>query len=227
MKFNPIKLIYPQRCKYCNEVIDIRQQACKACVGALPRIEGKICSYCGSAVADCHCGHKKHFYKYICAPFYYSGPASNAIQLFKFCKIKGLAKPLAEDMAECFNQHYKDYDFDLCTFVPSAKADYKNRGFNQSELLTKAFCELVDLKFADLLEKKFQTQSQHMLNKIERSGNLVGAIDMKSDIDVENMRILLVDDIKTTGATLNECAKILLLNGAAEVFCITFAITDK
>ncbi len=227
MKIKLIKLLYPQRCKYCNNVIDIRREICHTCENTLMKIEGDICKLCGASINDCNCGHKKHFYKYICAPFYYEGAASRAIWNLKFRDRTKLSKPLAEDMAECFNNHYNGYDFDLCTFVPSAKEDLKKRGYNQAELLAKSFCEITGLKCEELLIKNFSTQAQHSLSSTERSGNLAGAIDIKDDVDVENMRILLIDDVKTTGSTLNECAKMLLIGGAEEVFCLTVAITNK
>lgn len=222
-----IKLLYPQRCKYCNNVIDIRREICHTCENTLNRIDGDICKLCGASVELCNCGHKKHFYKYICAPFYYEGAASRAIWRFKFRNAINLAKIFAQDMAECFYKNYKGYDFDLCTFVPSAKEDFKRRGYNQAELLAKDFCEITGLKCEELLVKNFSTQTQHSLSSAERSGNLAGAIDIKNDVCIENMRILLIDDIKTTGSILNECAKMLLIGGAAEVFCLTVAITNK
>ncbi len=227
MKINPIKLLYPQRCKYCNNVVDIRRKICHTCENTLQKIEGDICKLCGASVNACICGHKKHFYKYVCAPFYYEGAASRAIWNLKFNNKPKFSKSLAQDMAECFNNHYKDYDFDLCTFVPSAKDDFKKRGYNQAELLANDFCEITGLKCKEVLVKNFSTQAQHNLSSAERSGNLLGAIDLKEEVSVENMRILLIDDIKTTGATLNECAKVLLIGGASEVFCLTVAITNK
>ncbi len=222
-----IKLLYPQRCRYCNNVIDIRREICHTCENTLNKIDGEICKLCGKSVDVCDCGHKKHFYKCVCAPFYYEGAASRAIWRFKFHNATKLSKIFAEDMAECFNKHYKGYDFDLCTFVPSTKEDFKKRGYNQAEFLARDFCEITQIKCEDLLDKVFQTQSQHNLSGAERSGNLIGAIELKDGVDVENMRVLLIDDIKTTGATLNECAKMLLIGGAAEVFCLTVAVTNK
>ena len=227
MKINPIKLLYPQRCRYCDNVIDIRRKICHTCENTLNKVEGEICKLCGASVDACNCGHKKHFYKYICAPFYYEGATSRAIWRFKFRNATNLSKVFAEDMAECFNNHYEGYDFDLCTFVPSAKADFKKRGYNPAELLAKGFCEITGLKFEDVLIKVFQTETQHSLSSAERSGNLAGAIELKDDVDLVNKRVLLIDDVKTTGATLNECAKMLLIGGAAEVFCLTVAITNK
>ncbi len=227
MKISPVKLLYPQRCRYCNNVIDIRRELCHTCENTLQRIEGEICKLCGKSIEDCDCGHKKHFYKYICAPFYYEGAASRAIWNFKFRNMTKISKPLAEELVQCFETHYKGYDFDLCTFVPSAKEDLKKRGYNQAELLARDFCEISGLKCEEILVKNFSTEAQHNLSSAERSGNLLGAIDLKDGVNVENMRILLIDDIKTTGSTLNECAKILLIGGAAEVFCLTVAVTNK
>lgn len=227
MKFNPIKLLYPQRCRYCNNVIDIRREMCHTCENTLKRIEGDICKLCGMSVEDCKCGNKKHYYKYICAPFYYEGAASRAIWQFKFRNATRLSKVFAEDMAECLSRHYEGYDFDLCTFVPSAKEDLKKRGYNQAELLAKDFCGITGIECKELLVKTIHTESQHNLSSAERSGNLAGAIELSEDADILNMRILLIDDIKTTGSTLNECAKMLLIGGAAEIFCLTVAITDK
>lgn len=222
-----LKLLYPQRCRYCRRVIDLRREMCHTCENTLKRIVGEICMFCGMNVSDCKCGHKKHFYKYICAPFYYHGAASRAIWNLKYNNKTELSKTLAEDMVDCFNKHYGEYDFDFCTFVPLAKGDYKKRGYNQAELLAQSFCEIAGLKCEGLLIKRFSTESQHNLSGVERSGNLLGAIDLKDGIDIENARILLIDDIKTTGSTLNECAKVLRIGGAAEVFCLTVAITDK
>ena len=222
-----VKLLYPQRCKYCNNVIDIRREICHTCENTLQKIEGDICKYCGMSASDCNCGHKKHYYKYICAPFYYEGAASRAIWRFKFRNATNLSEVFAEDMAECFNNHYNGYDFDLCTFVPSSKDALKKRGYNQAELLAKEFCKLTNIECKELLLKTKETKIQHDLVSVERSGNLAGAIEVKFDVDLENKRILLIDDIKTTGSTLNECAKMLLIGGAAEVFCLTVAVTNK
>jgi ComF family protein len=222
-----IKLLYPQRCKYCNNVIDIRREICHTCENTLNKIEGDICKLGGMSVTDCHCGHKKHYYKCVCAPFYYDGAASRAIWRFKFRNATNLSKVFAEDMAKCFDTYYKGYDFDLCTFVPSSNDAIKKRGYNQAQLLAKDFSELTNIECRELLLKTKETKIQHDLLSVERSGNLAGAIEVKYDEDLENKRILLIDDIKTTGSTLNECAKMLLIGGAAEVFCLTVAITNK
>ena len=227
MKIKLIKLLYPQRCRYCDAVIDLRRKICHTCENTLQKIEGDICKLCGKKKEDCDCGHKKHFYKYVCAPFYYEGAASRAIWRLKFQNQVDLSKIFAEDLAECFDTYYKGYDFDLCTFVPSSEKSLKERGYNQAELLARDFCEIKELPCEELLLKTRETKIQHDLLSFERTGNLAGAIELKGDVDLTNKRVLIIDDIKTTGSTLNECAKMLLIGGADEVFCLTVAITNK
>ncbi len=227
MKIKLIKLLYPQRCRYCDAVIDLRRKICHTCENTLQKIEGDICKLCGKKIEDCDCGHKKHFYKYVCAPFYYEGAASRSIWRLKFQNQVDLSKIFAEDLAECFDTYYNGYDFDLCTFVPSSEKSLKERGYNQAELLARDFCEIKELPCEELLLKTRETKIQHDLLSFERTGNLAGAIELKGDVDLINKRVLIIDDIKTTGSTLNECAKMLLIGGVDEVFCLTVAITNK
>ncbi len=222
-----LDIVFSCRCKYCGMVIDIRDEICHTCANTLQKIEGKICKKCGCKADCCVCNGEIRFYKGICAPFYYEGAASRAIWNLKFKNNTEIAGILAEDMANCFYERYGNYDFDICTFVPSTKKRLKERGYNQSELIAKSLSEKIGLKCEQLLIKSFETEPQHTLPEMRRLGNIVGCFELKAGVSVENMRILLCDDVKTTGSTINECAKTLLLGGAAEVFCITAAITGK
>lgn len=165
------------------------------------------------------------FYKSVCAPFYYDGAAGKAIRNLKFKNMPEFADVLAEDMAECFKMHFGNYSFDYCTFVPTVKKDIKKRGFNHAELLARKVAENIDIPCKELLVKCTSTQPQHTLPEMKRSGNLLGCFETTNTELIENTRILLCDDVKTTGATLNECAKTLLIGGAAEVLCLTASIT--
>ena len=222
-----LDILFCRRCRYCGEVIDLREECCSFCSENLEKIEGKICSKCGCEVEGCVCKGGILFYKKICAPFYYRGAVKKAIWQLKFKNKEEAAEILAEDMADCFNKRFKGYDFDLCTFVPATKKAVKERGYNQSELIATALSKLTDIQCKELLVKSFETEPQHTLPEMRRTGNIVGCFDLKENVVIENMRILLCDDVKTTGSTLNECAKTLLLGGAAEVFCITAAISSK
>lgn len=232
MEFQKLKeiilsLFFTQRCRFCRKVIDIRKSTCDICEDELFKIEGDICFKCGSEKSNCRCKRKPGYYMSICAPYYYKGAAKKAITLLKFHKDINMAEPLAKDMAETLRQRYGEIDFDFCTFVPAHKNELKHRGYNQAELLCKNLSAETGIPFIDILEKPFETAPQHTLNEAMRSGNLLGAITLKKDSHslIKDKRILLCDDIKTTGATLDECAKTLLINGASEVRCIAVCVT--
>ena len=227
---NFIKVIfYTRKCRYCKRVIDVRKTVCPQCENDIVRIEGDVCYRCGLQTSDCHCKKKAHHYLRICAPYYYSGAAKRAVIRLKYSKDVYIARPLAEDMADTVNKHYGEIDFDFCTFVPSHKKDVKRRGYNQAQLLANELGDILGIPCEELLIKTVITTPQHTLNESMRSGNLLGSIQTNPAFfeKIQNARILLCDDIKTTGSTLDECAKTLLICGAAEVDCVTVCIAKK
>lgn len=218
---------FPKRCRYCLKVIKHNEEICRSCEDNLQEIPSDFCPYCGFAKEDCSCKKHKFFYTVIAAPFYYEGTAGNSIRLLKFRKLTDVADVLSEKMAECYFERLAEYSPDLVTFVPMHKAKQKSRGFNQAELLTRKMCEIANLPCEEILSKDFETEDQHFLDKSARKGNLAGVFSVKPEFDVTDKRILLCDDIKTTGTSLDECAKTLLIAGAADVICLTCAITKK
>ncbi len=221
--------LFTKRCRFCRRLIDIRHDICEKCKNNIYRIEGDICFKCGHSQKDCSCRGKSKFYTSICAPYYYDGAAKEAIKALKFIKDTLVVEDLVKDMADCFETHYANMDFDLCTFVPSHKNEEKERGYNQAQLIAESLAKNINVPYADVLEKRFETPPQHTLTEAMRSGNLLGTIFLKEQYNnkINDMRILLCDDVKTTGSTLNECAKTLLINGAAEVRCITVCIAHN
>ena len=131
-------------------------------------------------------------------------------------------------MAQTCRKRYGDIEFDYVAYVPMDKKREKQRGFNQSMLLAKGIAEELNIPFGkNLLVKLYRTDVQHELNEVERKGNLLGAFDVSSAYNLEGRTVLLVDDVKTSGATLNECGKMLYLNGAERVFCLTAALVNS
>lgn len=222
------KLLFPQRCRFCDKVININEVICEKCVETKREITGNICYLCGCEKADCTCGGKKHFYTAVAAPYYYDGAAGFAVRNLKFKRLQNFADTLAEDMAACFSKRFEGYYFDYVTFVPMTAAAVKKRGFNQAELLARGVSERTDIPLCDMLVKTAETKQQHMLKEYERSGNVLGVFEARDSIQplLADKRILICDDVKTTGSTLNECAKTLLISGAAEVFCLTATIAN-
>lgn len=162
------------------------------------------------------------------APFYYSGAAKRSVHALKFDGCVQNAEGLARFMSDSVKKNFADVKFDFVCCVPLSKSSLKRRGYNQSALLAKEIAKELGVPFEEkLLSRPFQGKEQKTLGGIERFGGVIGAFDCAENKIIESAAVLLCDDISTTGATLNECAKLLLLCGADKVYCVSAAITKK
>lgn len=230
MDFTAVKnrildVFFPPRCAYCGTLVMSGATLCADCVTALPVIEPPVCLLCGHSKRDCCCKQKKHEFKGVAAPFYYEDALKQAIHRLKFKHLDFVAETLAKDMAETVLREYADVHFDFVTFVPFTRQEKKTRAFNQSELLAKRISAKLGVPCAELLVKLYDVPRQHTLRARERRGNVFGIFDTAESAQLDRATVLLVDDIKTTGATLSECAKMLRLSGADCVYAVTAAIT--
>lgn len=213
-------LIYPERCIFCSTLIHPQTLFCSACRDDIEIVTPPICTDCGCRKSDCHCRHRRHLYDGHLSPFYYAGAAQRGVLRLKNRPDPALIDYLAIQMVACLRREYPTLPFDAVTYVPMTAADRRNRGYNQSELLAKKVAAYLQLPLTSELVKPYQTAPQKSLRLEERRGNLLGAFDVRSRHPVAK-RILLVDDILTTGATAEECSKILKLFGATKVVCLT------
>lgn len=218
-------ILFPRRCAYCGEVILPKAHVCDACLENLPRILPPICPFCAYQKEDCRCKQKKREYDGVCAPFYYEDAIVKAVHRLKFENKDFTADTFALDMAAVVRREYADITFDAVTYVPFTRKQMRRRAFNPAEVLAEKLAEELDLPKRTLLLKLYETRTQHFLKSSERAGNVLGAFAAAENADLEGKTLLLADDIKTTGATLSECAKMLKLAGAKAVFCCTFAAT--
>ncbi len=143
----------------------------------------------------------------------------NLIHQFKYEKIFGLSGLLAEKMGEVARAHIFREDF-LLVPIPLYWRKKQSRGFNQAEVLARALAEKLDRKFCPALWRIRGTASQTALTKNERLENVKNVFQLNPRFRdfIQNKNILLVDDVFTTGATLNEAAKVLKKAGAGEVW---------
>jgi ComF family protein len=235
-----INAFFPARCSLCGKVINPHYDLCSECENGSFFIKDEICPLCGVEKQNCICKKHKNSYSAVCSPFYYEGGAKRAVLKLKYGNGNAYAKSLANYLAECVRKNYSDKAIDEICFIPMTKRQLKERGFNQSELLANGLSELLDIPVRKYLIKEFETKPQHSLKESLRKGNVLGAYDVTQvfenpslkersveKISPEGKTILLCDDIKTTGSTLNECAKMLMLAGAKEVVCVSAAITKK
>ncbi len=220
--------LYPKRCALCGRVIMPAVDMCRDCAQTVPRVLPPVCKLCGRGKAECLCKNFRFYYSGLAAPFYYEDAVRRCIHQFKFYGKTQNAGMLGKAMAETVCREFEGKVFDYITGVPITKKSLKNRGFNQSKLLASEIGKVLAIETAhDLLVKIYDTPAQHTINSSMRRGNLVGVFDVANPQAIINKTILICDDVATTGSTINECAKMLLLGGAKEVYCVTAAVTRK
>lgn len=222
-----LDLFFPRRCPVCGKLIPFGEDSCGCHSLETRRVHAPACEHCGAEADRCTCSLPGELtLGHVAAPFYYSGKPRDDVLELKFHGEKRRAERLGREMALCFAERFADVQPDVVTFVPMTKKSERARGFNQSALLAKAVAAQLFLPFGALLEKTRETETQHTLSEQERKTNLSRAFALRTQVDVRGKTVLLVDDIKTTGATLSECERTLLENGAASVYCLCCAVTE-
>lgn len=217
------------RCVICGADVFDGSAFCARCLKDVVFNNGKTCKRCGVALhgAEDYCGRcvlEKTYFDRCFSPFCYGGNIQRAILNMKFHNVAMIAESLAPYLVDCAKQN--NLHFDMVTFVPMTKKSQKRRGYNQARLLAEHFCAIMELgEPSVLLQKVKETVPQEKLGKKEREVNLDGAFVATEDL--KGKTILVIDDIKTTGATLNMCAKALKRKGAAAVFGLTVASREE
>lgn len=159
----------------------------------------------------------------------YDGVLRELIHQFKYKEKKYLANPLGKLLVDFVEEYLEEEGFDYIIPIPLEKARQKKRGYNQAELLARVLGEAVNKPIlTNLVKRRKKTKPQFGLNKEERFENLSGAFKIsksgKEDVPtITGMTVLLLDDLATTGATLDECAKALKRAGVSEVYALVLA----
>ena len=162
------------------------------------------------------------------SPLWYQSEVRESFHRYKFKGVRGYAKVYGRLMAQCVRDHLAG-KYDLITWVPLSPERRKARGYDQAMLLAElAALELGDVA-AETLVKVRDTSAQSGLGKDDgaRRANVLGAYRPTDPELIAGKRLLLIDDVVTTGSTLSECARTLLAAGAADVVCVTLAKARK
>lgn len=213
---------FPRKCLSCGKLIDYKAYYCDSCRAQMPFIGEERCEQCGCGREHCRCKHKSTHYEAVLAPFYYEGGAKRAVIKLKRYPI--YAEPLAKECAAVFAQYYGSIPFNFVCPVPMGKKRRRQSGFNHSAALAKEIAAQVGLPVQECLTVVGNAKAQHTLDFCFRAGNVRGIYDIIEDNAVSGKVILLVDDIKTSGATLNECALMLKLGGAKAVYALCVSV---
>lgn len=207
-----LDFFFPRRCPFCGAVAG-KELLCKKCLRSLP--------FTGE-----HAVREGTFGR-CAAPLYYEDRVREAILQFKFkAKLGGLSC-FGMLMAECAAEHYSGA-FDAITWVPVSKKRLKKRGFDQTRYLTGSMCVDWHVAPIETLRKVTDNPPQSTLETEEqRRANVLGVYEAVNAEQFRGKRLLLVDDILTTGATLSECVRVLKEAGAGEVMCLTLAMSRE
>ena len=188
---------------------------CAACHGELPWIPETYVLPNDSGGVRC------------AAPLWYEEQMREAILEFKFQGRAAVAEPLGEEVARCAAERFGG-EFDVVTWVPVSRKRLRKRGYDQSELLARSACRRWGTLPVAMLRKIVDTPPQSSLKEAAaRRANVIGAYEAVNTEKIRNSRILLIDDIFTTGATMEECVRVLKEAGAASVVCVTAARTRE
>ena len=214
------------RCIGCGKDVFDETAFCPDCAKSVVYNNGKTCKRCGVAIDGAeeycdNCAFDKLYFDRAYSVFCYDGAVRKAILAMKFNNLASYAKVFAKYLVFLAEKYQVEYD--VVTFVPMSKQSLRKRGYNQAQWLARYFCNLMDEDdlLIEALVKTKETASQESLGRTERKTNLTNAYTINAD--VKGKRVLIIDDVKTTGSTLNECAKVLKKHGATAVYCITIA----
>ena len=238
-----IEIIYPPRCLICERFLGdhkVRKDQydiliCQDCFNGFSEITSPLCPICRkpfeSEVEEDHicedCLRKKPFFDALGAPYLYEGGFMKGIHHFKYGGKTHMAGSLGPLLASFAKRWLKKKDDCLMMPVPLHPKRLRERGFNQSLLLARHVAgELcTELDFLTLRRVK-NTKPQTSLHRDERRKNVSRAFEVMERDVVKGRRIILVDDVATTGSTLNECARVLKRSGSGEVLCLVLARTS-
>ncbi len=204
-----LDLLFPRRCAFCHRLIESEDPVCRDCRRRLPYTLGE-----GQKLrlreADCY------------AALYYEGDVRSSLLRYKFHAATGYAKVYGEFLAKCVDEN--GISCDSISWVPLSRRRLRRRGYDQAELLARELSARTGIPCVRTLRKLRHTPAQSKTgDAVRRKANVAGAYALAEGAEISGRRILLLDDIVTTGATLSECVKLLKAAGAAELICLVVA----
>lgn len=225
-------LVFPRSCAGCHgRAGDEFRYLCWNCLAAIRLVKPPYCLLCGDPaygeLPDAYfcpaCRRQKHYFDCARSAAVYTGLIKEMILDFKYRGAVWLSPDLGQLMLACLRTHFRAPDIDCVTYVPLHKTRERERTYNQSFLLAREVADRLNIRVIACLARPQVTASQTHLTSAERADNVKDKFAIKGRYSLEGQNILLVDDVMTTGATVNECARVLKQAGAREVLVLTAA----
>jgi competence protein ComFC len=227
-----VSLFYPANCELCGEAVAEDEYLCAGCQGQALKIVPPFCEKCSEPFFGAidqeftcaNCAHRRLDFDAAVSAYRSRGIVRLAILRFKYRGDLHLRHPIGRWLLEAMKDSRVGHRiFDIIISVPLHPARLRERGFNQAELLAQILSAETSIPVYLALERIRYTTTQTAFDRVERMENLRGAFRLRKNNVVRNSRVLLVDDILTTGSTLSECARVLRKADAQSVHAITAA----
>lgn len=223
-----LQLLFPLRCPVCDRIVSpFGEKICIECLGKLKMLTPPWCMKCGKKLlieeelcADCR--KKEHRFVRGRSLYEYQSAAPSIYRL-KYGGRREYADFFGQEMARYLGPFIRDCRPEAIIPIPLHPKRQNKRGYNQAQLLAEALGRYTGLPVrADLLRRVKNTAPLKCQNPLERQNNLKRAFNITQN-DVKLERVILIDDIYTTGSTMDEAAKVLAQHGVQRVFCVTLA----
>lgn len=228
-----LDLLWPRACEACGKPAGAAAKyLCWDCLASLPVIEAPFCSRCGDPVEGeitrdyicSFCVDRAPAFDQARSAVRFRASVKDVLHRFKYSHATFLDKDLATLLHACVRTHYSHERFDAITFVPLHPAKERSRTYNQARLLADRLAGMMDIPLArGCLTRARETGTQTHLSMRERARNMAGAFEARCPDWIKGRNFLLVDDVMTTGATVNEISRTLKAAGASKVCVVTVA----
>lgn len=225
-------LFFPSLCAVCSRAVEEDEYLCAECSEKAPRIKAPFCAKCSEpfdgAITEtfscANCAHRPLHFDAAVATYRSRGIVRKLVHEFKYGRQRHLRYPIAEWLGETMDDpRLAGRRFDMLIPVPLHPARERARGFNQAGLLAECLSASTSIAVRPLLERIRYTTTQTAYDRAERMENLQDAFRLRKNADVRGLRVLLIDDVLTTGSTLSECARVLKAAGANSIHAATAA----
>lgn len=225
-------LLYPAACTICSAPVDAGQYLCGECESKVTRIVPPFCAKCSepfdgaitTPFACANCARRTIHFEAAVSSYRARGIVRHVILNFKYGKQIYLRHLVALWLVAALDdERLRERRFDAIVPVPLHPARERERGFNQAALLAEWLGAHLSLPCAPVLQRIHYTTTQTAFDRAERMRNLHNAFRLRKNANVRDLRVLLIDDVLTTGSTLSECARTLKQSGARSVYAATAA----
>ena len=208
-----LQLLFPPKCTLCRKL--------------LGKNETDLCHHCRTHVPNCNRTKRKiPFIAHWTAMWYYEDDVRKSIRRFKFGNARSYANVYAHLLALRLQDAFPN-DFDILAWVPVSRQRKQKRGYDQTELIAKALAKELDMPATPVLKKIRHTPPQSGIrDAAQRRANVLGAYAVRPRHTLTGKRVLLLDDVLTTGATAAECARVLVTAGVKEVYFAAVAVAS-